>query len=546
MNILKLLRDIPRASLWYIAVMSSISGLAGGAVLAVIVKATEVEGVDANASEGTQVQLMLLFIVSLALLITTKRLSILKTTVMFERLLSKLRIGICDKIRRSDLHTIEHLDRSETFTSISQDSGTVRQLVLPLASTLQQAILLVAGLFYLAWLSPTALFLFLVVSGVCAYFYYWHVDELKKRAQKDRQKEASLFSKVSDILYGFKELRLSQLKNQQVFRELRTVGRESRDLSIESSEIYLRGTLLADSAFFLMLSAVVFILPQFSETYSDVLRRTTLTVMFIFGPLEQVIAIVPQLSKANVALERLFSLESRLDKALEDDTAVATGMPAGGFADFQRIVCDDLVFSYVDPEGQPTFSVGPMNLEIRRGEILFIVGGNGSGKSTFLKLIASLYWPLSGSLKLDDTVITKANRLPYHELFAGVFSDFYLFNSLYGVQHIEERRATELLEKMEIANKVQIVDGRFTTLDLSTGQRKRLALIASLLEDRRIYIFDEWTADQDPHFREHFYRAILPELRSEGKTVIAITHDDRYWDAADRVIKLDLGRIIDG
>ena len=214
------------------------------------------------------------------------------------------------------------------------------------------------------------------------------------------------------------------------------------------------------------------------------------------------------------------------------------------FADFRAIRLCDVSFSYAASGSFDPFSVGPINLEIRRGETLFLVGGNGSGKTTLLKLIAGLYEPSSGIIKVDDIPVTQSLRPSYRSLFAGVFSDFHLFNRLYGVGTVDLATASDLLARMRISQKVQIVDGRFSTLDLSTGQRKRLALIASLLEDRLVYIFDEWTADQDPHFREEFYGKSFPDLKRQGKTIIAITHDDRYWKWSDRVVKLDYGQIV--
>ena len=95
---------------------------------------------------------------------------------------------------------------------------------------------------------------------------------------------------------------------------------------------------------------------------------------------------------------------------------------------------------------------------------------------------------------------------------------------------------------LQLDHKVRIEDGAFSTIHLSQGQRKRLALLTSYLEDRPIYVFDEWSADQEPMFREIFYRHLLPGLRAKLKTVVVITHDDRYFDAADRIIELDYGR----
>lgn len=145
---------------------------------------------------------------------------------------------------------------------------------------------------------------------------------------------------------------------------------------------------------------------------------------------------------------------------------------------------------------------------------------------------------------VDDRLVNAANAQAYGDLFSAIFSDFHLFDRLYGLEDVAEARVAALIEQMELGDKVRFADGRFSTLDLSTGQRKRLALIVALLEGKEIYIFDEWASDQDQHFRQRFYEFILRDLKNHGKTIIAVTHDDRFWHFADRVVKLDLGRVV--
>ena len=187
--------------------------------------------------------------------------------------------------------------------------------------------------------------------------------------------------------------------------------------------------------------------------------------------------------------------------------------------------------------------MGPVNFEVRAGEILFIVGGNGSGKSTLLKLLTGLYRPVSGTLWINGAPLDAADYPDYREIFAIIFTDFHLFDRLYGVEAVDSRRVMDLIRTMGLADKTRYRDGAFTQLDLSTGQRKRLAYIAALLDDRQVYVFDEWAADQDPEFRRHFYETMLGELRAQGKTIVAVTHDDRYFGAADRVLRMEEGQI---
>jgi putative ATP-binding cassette transporter len=173
------------------------------------------------------------------------------------------------------------------------------------------------------------------------------------------------------------------------------------------------------------------------------------------------------------------------------------------------------------------------------------VGGNGSGKTTLAKLLAGLYIPESGEIRLNGQLITDDLREHYRQYFSVVFSDFFLFESLLGLDDSElDSKARDYLSKLQLEHKVNLENGVLSTTDLSQGQRKRLALLTAYLENRPIYIFDEWAADQDPLFKEIFYYQLLPELKARNKTVVVISHDDRYYHVADRIVKLDFGEIV--
>jgi putative pyoverdin transport system ATP-binding/permease protein len=211
---------------------------------------------------------------------------------------------------------------------------------------------------------------------------------------------------------------------------------------------------------------------------------------------------------------------------------------------FGQIKLVQVKYTYHRERGEE-FALGPIDLSITAGELIFIVGGNGSGKSTFAKVITGLYAPDFGSIQLDGQPVTKENRETYRQLFSTVFSDFHLFDRLLETQQEQlEDQATHYLEKLQINHKVQLQGSKLSTLELSQGQRKRLAFLNAYLENRPIYLFDEWAADQDPFFREIFYKQLLPELKQRGKTVLVISHDDRYFHLADRLIKLDYGQLI--
>jgi putative ATP-binding cassette transporter len=202
------------------------------------------------------------------------------------------------------------------------------------------------------------------------------------------------------------------------------------------------------------------------------------------------------------------------------------------------------MFHYYHRDKSPLFSVGPIDMTIRRGEVVFVVGGNGSGKSTLMKLLTGLYYPESGRILVDGKPVMRSDYPDYRELFSIIFTDFHLFERLYGIDEYDEEMIHRLLKQMELDRKTDFVDGAFTNIQLSTGQRKRMAMITALLEDKPVYVFDEWAADQDPTFREYFYNEQLKKMKESGKTIIAVSHDDRFFHFADRVLKMDFGRFV--
>lgn len=292
---------------------------------------------------------------------------------------------------------------------------------------------------------------------------------------------------------------------------------------------------------YLLLPIALFAIPSFSHEPARNLYMISALLLFLMGPVTIITAVVPLLSRVQFALDDLVALERDMDAAIaqskgSDSTDLA-------LSDFRSIVVEDLRFTF--PGQQEAFSVGPFDQVINRGELLFIIGGNGSGKSTFLKLLVGLYYPRRGCIRVDDKLIGTDGYVAYRSLFSIIFTDFYLFDRFYGVPDVDPAQLDYWLERMEMKGKVGYENGGFTTRDLSTGQRKRLSFIVAMLEDKPILVLDEFAADQDPQFRRYFYETILPELKARGTTVIAVTHDDHYFHVADRVLKMDEGRFVD-
>ena len=542
MNLLAFLKHESHESWKLILAMATLSGVANGALLAIINLGADVSGAE-NSSDFEKPNLLLLFAVAMAIFVYSKRFSLVLSTKVVENMMRNARIRICDKIRKSDLPTVERLDKSAAYTRISQDTSTVSQSAFVIIVAGQEAIMLGFALLYLAWLSVAAFLVTVSGAALALYVYRYHTQAVHEELRTVANKEAELLNSLGHIFYGFKELRLNQSKSDSLFGALTEIADATRDAKSRAGVLFATSILFSQIFFYTLMAAVVFVLPQYVPMLSGTITKMTSAILFIIGPMTMVVGAGPTLARADVALDSLYTLERRIDQS-QSARGATGGPPLPSFEHFRRIVLGDVTFAYLDPEGAPLFTVGPLRLKVNRGEIIFIVGGNGSGKSTFLKLLTGLYLPSSGNITVDDRDLNATNAQGYRELFAAIFTDFHLFDRLYGMEDVSEGRVVELIREMELEEKVRFEGNHFSTLELSTGQRKRLALIIALLEDKSIYVFDEWAADQDQHFRKRFYEEILLNLKSQGKTILAATHDDQYWHVADRVVKLDLGRIV--
>ena len=296
---------------------------------------------------------------------------------------------------------------------------------------------------------------------------------------------------------------------------------------------------------YVLLGAVVFVAPQFSDSLGGAsLTKTTTALMFIVGACFGLVQSIPLMLSANAAADRIERLESALQATVASTKPRDIKVPKR----FEKIEIRQIVFRYVDRFSDTTFQIGPVDFTLSAGELVFITGGNGSGKSTFLRVLAGLYPPDSGEILLDGMRINDDTRDDYRSLMSAIFFDYHLFHRLYGIPEPEPGEVDRLLAEFRLDDKTELADGEFSTLDLSGGQRRRLALIVSLLEKRPILLLDEWTAEQDPEFRHKFYDELLPEMMQAGLTIVVITHDDRYLDELHlpaRRIRMDEGRIVD-
>jgi putative ATP-binding cassette transporter len=418
--------------------------------------------------------------------------------------------------------------------------NTISNRASSIGSIVQSLAMFLGALLYLAHLSRSV---FLVIGPLLMLLLYSYVrvghggDKLIQRYIDARLRFLDL---LTGLLKGVKELKLSRKRQREVLADYDKASNTERHVAVEINRFFEDTYLFLNVSLYSLLAALIFCVPLYMHIKDALLAQLVVVILFLWGSIQEGLSAYPGYVRAGQALESISTLRKRLVAASAGVQSVLKNINR---SQPPRIEARDLEYEYPTADNNKSFRVGPFSLSIEPGELLFIVGGNGSGKSTILKVLIGLYRPSRGQLLVDGHQVWNAHVAAYREQISSIFTDFHLFARLYGVLGADPVVVTALLKKLGIDHKTAFVKGRFTERRLSTGQRKRLAMVVTLLEDRPIVVLDEWAADQDPGFRQWFYEVLLPEQKRRGKTVIAISHDDRYFHCADRVVTLDYGTV---
>lgn len=456
--------------------------------------------------------------------------------------ISNLRRDLIRKILTVPLRHLEELGTPRLMVALTDDVFNISQALLAIPIVFVNLAMLLGGAAYMAWLS------WKILLGACgliligAVVYRLIVASAFNCLNMAREEEDRLFSYFRALTEGIKELKLHRSRRGAFLsRNVQTTTEAFQKHNVGAEVRFVVAQNWSHFLFFALIGLILFLLPQISQFSAKTLTGYVITTLYLMGPLAGVMSSLSLFGRANVALQRVDQLGISLAQSATEECPV--GCSENGVS-FEYLELVNVTHSYHHEKEDNFFALGPINLRFRPGEVVFLVGGNGSGKSTLAKIITGLYVPEAGEIRLDGQVITDKNRDDYRQLFSAVFADFYLFENLLGLhsQNLDEQ-ARVYLEHLHLDHKVKVKDGELSTTAVSQGQRKRLALLTAYLEDRAFYLFDEWAADQDPLFKDVFYTQLLPELKSRGKTVLVISHDDKYFHVADRIIKLDYGKL---
>ncbi|MEL6494407.1 MAG: cyclic peptide export ABC transporter [Cyanobacteria bacterium J06623_7] len=534
MRIIRLLLQNSGVTFILAAIASLISGMGSAGMIAVINYAI--------SNLPNPPEWLLWAFIGLGLLLWLFRfISWVMITRLSQEIVYSLRLDITQKILNCPLQHLETVGTPKLLAALTGDINAIAGASIQLAILLVNFAVLLGVFAYLCWLSPL-LFVMVLGSILAGYGIYVSIQQQGiKFFNRSRQTQDVLFQHFRALTGGTKELKLHRPRRHDFIQsELKPTAQEAKYYWIKAITAFALAGSTGILLFFVPVGLIIFVFPQLESATPATISSYALAVLYAINPISEIVYSLPQLTQANISLKKVESLGLSLAEPVTEPDLPQGELPRH----WSSLELVSVNHAYRGENTADRFALENIDLKFQPGEIVFIVGGNGSGKSTLVKLIVGLYRPDRGKILFNNEPITDQNREWYRQQFSVIFYDFYLFDRLIGIDTSQQQQIEAYLALLEIDNKVTIKDGVFSTVNLSQGQRKRLALLTAYLEDRPIYIFDEWASDQDPVFKRVFYQKLLPELKQRGKTVIAVTHDDRYFDQCDRLIKLDYGRLV--
>lgn len=449
-----------------------------------------------------------------------------------------VRLQLCRRILTTPLRKLEEIGSHRLAGALSDDVTAISTALTQLPRVLTSLAIALACLVYLGWLSWRLLLFTLGFMAIGIVSYQILLTKANLFFRRLREQRDVQLAQLHALIDGAKELKLQRWRRLDLVRSgLIPTSEAIRRFTFWGNALSAGASTWGNVLFFIAVGLLLFGLGRWQGIEQQMVNGYTLTLLYMLLPLEIFFLSLPMFGRAAVAVRKLDSLGLQLAASPEP---VASGSSLA--ADWRSLDLVDVTYTYRGDEGGPGgFRIGPLRLSLRPGELVFLIGGNGSGKTTLAKVLTGLYTPASGEILVNGRSVTEESRDDYRQMFSTVFADFHLLQSLIAREGQSDEAARSYLARLRLAGRVEA--GSLSTLDLSQGERKRLALLNACLEDRPVYFFDEWAADQDPELQEVFYCKILPELRGRGKAVLITSHDDRYYDVADRLIKLTDGRI---
>lgn len=455
-------------------------------------------------------------------------------------------LNLLDRLRKASYQAYQEIREERVRTAID-DVNTLESFPGIFLASFNAAIMIVIAAIYLFWLNYIMAFVIIVVLLLLIFVFVKQNRLITDDIEASRSLEDIYMMNLNDLLRGFREVKMSSRRSDTLYKNHLTQNRNRFvTLRINAFIRDLIYRLSGEYIFYIVMGVIVFYIPLSVIMNKETANAFVITILFMIGPINTFVSLINNYTRYNVALKRINTLNELIEKDTVVPIPTDNSLIAAGHS-FHQIVFKNVSYAYPPENDSASFTLLPVNLTINRGDVIFISGGNGSGKSTFINLLTGIYSPGSGALYFNDVKVTENNIQQYRDRLSCIFIDGHLFHENYDEFDLKNtnKALIHLLEMMQLTTKVDFDNGHNRlSHNLSKGQSKRLAMIYTLLENKDMIVLDEWAAEQDPAFRKYFYMQIIPYLKAMGKTIVAITHDDQYFSCADRLIRFEYGEMV--
>lgn len=482
---------------------------------------------------------------SMAIVISFLSSNYLQVYLMKEtkNILYQFEITFLQKLRNASYEGLQKLGKHKVYTALEDANviGEAPEIITSVFNAIIVTVCCIGFILYVSFVSG----LFVVLAMVLLFILYSRrMRGIEKVLNHLRDLHNDFYTYLNDLLGGFKEIKMSKKRNDTLFEEYLKANKvESHFVEIKARKRDIQNELTGNFSWYLVIGLIMYALPVTFSLTPEVRISLLMAVLFMMRPISVLVGSFYDYSRIKIAFERLNEFEKQVEEIPSLTTRSVSDVV--GLGKFESMRFENLSYEYVDNGSNERFAFGPLNLTISAGDILFITGGNGSGKSTFINLLTGLYKPMDGAIYYNGRKVTDEWHSAFISEISAVFCNYHLFAENYDKFDLSDSNVnlSDYLELMRLT-RIKRVGNRIDNTALSKGQQKRVALIYSLLEERQILVLDEWAAEQDPEFRNYFYNHLLKNLKDRGKTVIAVTHDNQYFDKADKIITFDYGNIV--
>ncbi len=483
--------------------------------------------------------LLFLFAISTYTYIMSTRLSKRKAAYLGVLVADDLNMRILEDVFKFSYMKFEKIKSSKIYTILNDDIGIIINFSRDIIRIYTALVMVIVVMVYLFTLNLKSSLLLLGITILILGFHFLVSSRYKKALHNARGERENYMNLVMGLANGFKELVLHWVIRKEYRMDLQKGSSDYYNADLKATHININKILFSDLSFIIAIGTTCLLFPLVFNFEKELITSYVIATLFLWSPFNSIINAVPQISQVQVSWKRIKEFLNNIsDGSIRYDNDIKDSK----IEVVEELVVKNIGFDYKgNSEEETTYGIGPINFQANRGDIIFIIGGNGSGKTTFLKILIGLYKSDIGQILINGKEI---NSNILGEYFSVIYSDFYLFKKIYGIKNNRLDQVYEWLNTLGLSNKVKIEEGAFSTLELSKGQRKRLAILKSYLEDRPIYFFDECAADLDPEFKDFFYNELLIKMREEGKILIIITHDEKYFGLADKTYKMEMGKML--